>query len=117
VNDSGAIPIEKGVPGGRKGPGAPTFRYNPKTGVGALSVEAYTALGEPAKVGIWVLPHSDTVIIGPTDNEYIGRKVSKKRTFSVTRLREFLGVDDVTRWKLDRYGEESLSFDVEQGES
>lgn len=113
MNDVEAIPIEKGV---ARRESELTFRYNPNTGVGALSVGAYKALGEPDRVGVWLIPHSEIVIIGPTDNEHIGRKVSKKRTFSITRLREYLGVNDVTRWALDRWGDESLYFDEETKE-
>lgn len=117
MDDSGAIPIEKGVPGGRKGSGTPTFRFNPETGVGALSVEAYQYLGEPAKVDFWFVPKSGEIVIGASEDELSARKVSKKRTVSVSNLRDFLGVSGVRKWRLREYGKNSLAFEIEQGES
>lgn len=91
----------------------PTFRYNPKTGVGSLSLAAWHGLGRPSSVGVWYSPLRHRVLIDPDPTPDLARKLSPKRTFSLAGLRSYVQGGPQS-WELHK-SESKWYFDLEKG--
>lgn len=87
----GAVPILRAKTG-RRYSGPQTLRYNPRTKVATLSITAWNLLGWPTTIGLYYDNLSNRLyLVGNATDEEVARRISKKRTFVVTYLRDLVG--------------------------
>lgn len=103
---TGAIPILRAKTG-RRYNGPPTVRYNPRTRVATLSITAWRSLGEPDSVGLWLARTGTSIyFVGNPADPDVARKLSKKRTFVITALRDLVPEEGgPKKWLLEPWDE------------